>query len=83
MIMIMTRLQESESQIFVTEGSPESLIALQPQYRADSGRVRIKNSGPFRCPRGYRGGTAAGVRSNTFILHADLARNGPMGDVHS
>jgi hypothetical protein len=26
----------------------------------------LKNSGPCRCPRGYRGGTAAGVRSNTF-----------------
>ena len=33
-----------------------------------------KNSGPYRCPRGYRGGTAAGVRSNTFILRAAGSR---------
>jgi hypothetical protein len=38
------------------------------------GRVRIKNSGPYHCPRGYRAGTAAGVRSSALLLCVSCPR---------
>jgi hypothetical protein len=70
-------LQESESQIFMTEGprSPHrASVATSCRHRPSKHQ---KNSGPYRCPRGYRGGAAARVRSNTFILRAcRLSREG-------
>jgi hypothetical protein len=63
-------LRESESHIFMTEGSRSThraSAATSFRYRPCTHQ---KTPVPTAVPRGYRGGTAAGVRSSTFILRA-------------
>ena len=49
----------------MTEGFLELLSCVSRDVLPTPAVYASKNSGPYRCPREYRGGTAAGVRSNT------------------
>jgi hypothetical protein len=56
--------------LVMAEGSPKPSSCFSRDILPIPAVYASKNSGPYGCPRGYRGGTAAGVRSNTFILRA-------------